>query len=56
MPLIPPARLAIEGGPKAFARPFPPRHLYGQDEKQAVIALFDQAIETGEGTTCDDEP
>ena len=51
----PPAKLAIERGPKAFTRPFPPRHLYGQEEKPAVIALFDQALEAGEGIGDDDE-
>ncbi|MAE63828.1 MAG: hypothetical protein CMJ18_06105 [Phycisphaeraceae bacterium] len=40
--------LAIEGGPKAFDRPFPSRHLIGEAEKRAAMAVFDRAIETGE--------
>jgi hypothetical protein len=40
-------KLAIDGGPKAFDRPFPPRHIFGEEEKQAAIALFDEAIATG---------
>ena len=40
-------QLAIDGGPRAFDRPFPPRHLFGQEEKEAAMALFDKAIETG---------
>ena len=42
------ARLAIDGGTPVRTEPFPPRHLFGQEEKQAVINLFDQAIENGE--------
>ena len=41
-------QLAIDGGPTAFDRPFPPRGLFGVEEKQAAIAVFDKAIETGE--------
>ena len=40
--------LAIHGGPKLRAEPFPPRRLFGEEEKQAVGALFDKCIETGE--------
>jgi dTDP-4-amino-4,6-dideoxygalactose transaminase len=40
--------LAIEGGPKLRPTPFPKRHLLGAEEKQAALALFDQAIETGD--------
>ncbi len=40
--------LAIDGGPKAFDRSFPSRHLFGEEEKQAAMALFDRSIETGE--------
>ena len=42
------SKLAIDGGPKAFDRPFPARRLFGEEEKQAAVALFDRAIETGE--------
>ena len=41
------SQLAIDGGQKAFDRPFPPRRLFGEEEKTAAIALFDWAIETG---------
>jgi perosamine synthetase len=41
-------QLAIDGGPKAFDRPFPARHLFGEEEKRAAMALFDRSIETGE--------
>ncbi len=40
-------QLAIDGGPRAFERSFPPRHLFGQEEKEAAMALFDKALETG---------
>ena len=40
-------QLAIDGGSRAFDRPFPPRRLFGAAEKQAAVALFDRAIETG---------
>lgn len=43
-------QLAINGGAKAFDRPFPARHLFGEEEKRAAIAVFDKAIETGEAT------
>lgn len=39
--------LAIDGGPKVRTDPFPPRRLFDEEEKQAAMALFDQAIETG---------
>ena len=41
-------QLTIDGGPKAFDRPFPPRRLFGRVEKQAAITVFEKAIETGE--------
>jgi dTDP-4-amino-4,6-dideoxygalactose transaminase len=41
-------KLAIDGGPKALQEPWPARHLFGEEEKQAVIALMDQCIDTGE--------
>ena len=40
--------LAIDGGEKVRQTPFPQRHLFGQEERQVVLALFDRAIETGE--------
>jgi dTDP-4-amino-4,6-dideoxygalactose transaminase len=40
--------LAINGGPRVRTGPFPPRHLFGEEEKRAVEALFDKSIETGE--------
>ncbi len=43
----PVSRLAIDGGAKAFDRPFPARQLYGEQEKRAAMELFDRAIETG---------
>ncbi len=43
-----PENLAINGGEKACTTPWPPRRLFGEEEKQAVVALFDESIETGE--------
>ena len=42
------SNLAINGGPKVRETPFPSRRLIGVEEKEAVMALFDQCIETGE--------
>ncbi|HGE70164.1 TPA: DegT/DnrJ/EryC1/StrS family aminotransferase [Candidatus Poribacteria bacterium] len=42
------AKLAIDGGEKVRKIPMPPRRLFGEEEKSAVIALFDRSIETGE--------
>ena len=42
------AELAIDGGPRAYADKWPPRHLLGDEEKQAVVGLLDRCIETGE--------
>ena len=39
--------LAIDGGEKIRKAPFPKRHLLGEEEKQAAVSLFDQAIESG---------
>lgn len=39
--------LAIDGGKPVRTDPWPPRHLFGQEEKRAVVALFDRCIETG---------
>lgn len=39
--------LAINGGPKVRKRPFPTRHLLGIEEKQAAMAMFDEAIASG---------
>ncbi len=41
------ARLALYGGPKLRTNPWPGRHLIGLEEKQAVDALFDRAIASG---------
>ena len=41
------SQLAIDGGPRAFDRPFPKRGLFGEEEKQAALAMFDKAITTG---------
>ncbi|MFO7973268.1 MAG: DegT/DnrJ/EryC1/StrS family aminotransferase [Candidatus Hydrogenedentota bacterium] len=40
--------LAINGGPAVRTTPLPPRHLFGEEEKRAVDALFDKSIETGQ--------
>ena len=40
--------LAIDGGDKVRDEPFPKRQLFGQEEKQAALELFDQAIQTGD--------
>ena len=40
-------RLAIDGGGKVRCEPMPCRHLFGAEDKQAVITLFDQAMEQG---------
>src|SRR6186713_1543286 len=39
--------LALDGGPRLRTAPFPARGNIGADEKAAVDALFDRAIETG---------
>ena len=39
--------LAIDGGEKVRKTPFPRRHLFGEEEKQAAVALFDSAIQSG---------
>jgi dTDP-4-amino-4,6-dideoxygalactose transaminase len=39
--------LAVNGGPKIRTEPWPPRRLFGEEEKQAAVALFDQSIESG---------
>lgn len=40
--------LAIAGGLPVRNTPFPARHLLGQEEKDAVVSLLDEAILTGE--------
>lgn len=42
------SQLALYGGPKVRATPWPERGLIGPEEKAAVNALFDQAIATGQ--------
>jgi len=39
--------LALDGGPAVRSIPMPPRHLIGEEEKAAAVALFDEAIRTG---------
>lgn len=39
--------LAIDGGQKIRETPFPKRHLFGAQEREAAIKLFDGAIESG---------
>lgn len=41
-------RLAVEGGPPVRTEPMPPRRLIGEEEKAAVVRLFDEAIARGE--------
>ncbi len=42
------SRLAIDGGKAVRTKPFPKRHLFGAEEKAAAMAIFDQAIASGE--------
>jgi perosamine synthetase len=46
-PAAPAGRLAVDGGAPLRATSFPPRHLFGEGEKAAVVRLFDEAIRTG---------
>ncbi len=39
---------AVDGGVPVRSAPWPKRCLFGMEEKQAVIGLFDRAIESGE--------
>jgi dTDP-4-amino-4,6-dideoxygalactose transaminase len=41
-------KLAIDGGSPVRTGPMPPRRLFGEEEKQAAVALFDASIRTGE--------
>ena len=41
-------KLAIDGGSAVREKPFPPRRLFGEDEKAAAVEVFDEAIATGE--------
>ena len=41
-------KLAIDGGEKVRKTPYPPRRLFGEEEKSVAVALFDKAIESGE--------
>ncbi len=40
-------QLAINGGEAVRVSPLPPRKLFGQEEKDAVMSLFDEAMEKG---------
>ncbi|MBN1352698.1 DegT/DnrJ/EryC1/StrS family aminotransferase [candidate division KSB1 bacterium] len=42
-----PIKLAIEGGTPVRTQPMPPRALIGEEEKAAVMKMFDEAIQTG---------
>ncbi len=44
---MPDERLAIDGGDPVRSEPMPKRRLIGAEEKEAVIKLFDEAIESG---------
>ena len=48
MSLTPSEKLAIDGGPKVRTAPWPPRRLFGPEEKQAAVDLFDRCIERGD--------
>ena len=39
--------LAIDGGEKVRNEPFPARHLFGKEERDAALALFDAAVKSG---------
>ena len=39
--------LAVDGGSPVRTAPLPARHLIGEDEKAAAVALFDAAIASG---------
>ena len=41
------SKLAVDGGPRVRTKPFPTRGLIGPEEKAAAVALFDQAIASG---------
>jgi dTDP-4-amino-4,6-dideoxygalactose transaminase len=47
MTIDPTSDLAIEGSKKTRAQPWPKRGLFAEEEKRAVMALFDKAIATG---------
>ena len=40
--------LAINNGPPVRSTPFPRRQLFGPEEKQAAVDLFDQALAEGD--------
>ena len=42
------AELAIHGGKPFRQKPFPPRRLFGEEEKAAALEVFDEAIDTGQ--------
>lgn len=49
-------RLAVHGGPKVRETPWPPRRLFDEAEKQAVLDLFDAATASGEAFSYDGAP
>ena len=40
--------LAIDGGEKVRREPFPKRHLFGAEEREVVLKLFERAAESGD--------
>ncbi len=40
--------LAIDGGEPVRTRPFPKRHLFGDEERRVVVELFERAAESGD--------
>lgn len=42
-------KLAIDGGSAVRAAPFPPRRLFGREERDTVMAMFDRAEQEGHG-------
>ncbi|MBN1341316.1 MAG: DegT/DnrJ/EryC1/StrS family aminotransferase [Phycisphaerae bacterium] len=40
-------QLAVNGGPKVRTAPWPARRLFGEEEKQATVALFDKYTSAG---------
>lgn len=41
-------KLAIDGGTPVRTTPMPPRRLFGEEEKQAAVRLFDACIKSGD--------
>lgn len=43
-----PGKLAIDGGSPVRTDPMPARHLFGEEDKQAAVRVFDESIRTGQ--------